>query len=510
MNRDEALPEQGRVALRLDVIHLAFALVFLGLLFLVLIHDPDTFWHLKTGELIWRDAALPHGDPFSFTFEGRPWVLHEWLFELALYGVYSLAGDLGLRLVPAALGTLALYWSYRSAERFLPPILALGVTLLWLPMLSGWLVPRPHLVTYLLFALFLRWMLDFKYRGSLRGLVLMPPLMALWINMHGAFLLGLVLPGLFLIGERLRLGRRVMPGSLGALRLIRLHWLFRILIFGALATLLNPDFIGRWLFPFQLVNMDYANSLIVEWRSPDFHLAYGRLYLLLVSGSIAAMLFRSRRPDATELLVPFVFLLASFVSQRHIPLAGMVLIPFTARALADGPLAQRVERWLSRHHDLGQRDNLLNWSVLGVLAVAAVLAYPLLVRKSEARLAENMPVAAIDFIQRYELRGRLFNEYGSGGYLIQRLFPQMKVYIDGRADVYGDDFIRQYVTMREGGVGWEDAFDAQNIDLVLLRHDAPLRSLLLMRGDYRLVQDDGRSSLLLRRGPAYDGIPAER
>lgn len=493
----------------LDVLHLAFFVLFLGLIFLIRIDDPDTFWHLKTGELIWREGALPRGDPFSFTLAGRPWVLHEWLFELMLYGVHSAAGDLGLRLGTSALGTLALYWSYRSAARFVPPIVALVLTLAWLPLMGSWLVPRPQLLTYLLFALFLRWMLDFKYRSSVRGLVLMPPLMALWINAHGAFPLGLVLPLLFLAGERLRLGQGVIPGSIGALRLLRLQWLARILVLGILATLLNPDFIQRWFFPFQLLHMDYANSIIQEWQSPNFHGLYGRTYLLLVGGFVLANCYRRRPPDVTEMLVPLVFIAAGFSALRHVPLAGLVLIPFTARALADSAWMDRFNHYLAQHVDLGPQENGFNWALLGLVLVGAVLLYPLLERKAEARLAREMPVAAADFIQRHDLRGRLFNEFVDGGYLIQRLYPQMKVYVDGRADVYGDDFLRQYQAIRNGGIGWEDAFDRQHIDLLILRRDAPLRALLLMRGDYRLVQEQGMYSLLLHRSESYNAIPAE-
>lgn len=520
MSRGAALPGQARLVWRLDALHLAFAAIFLGMIFLVRIDDPDTFWHLKTGELIWREGALPRGDPFSFTFAGRPWVLHEWLFELALYGIHAIAGDLGLRLLSAGLGTLALYWSWRSAERFVPGIVALLLTLAWVPLMGSWFVPRPQLLTYLLFALFLRWMLDFKYRGSLRGLAVMPPLMALWINSHGAFPLGLILPLLFLIGERWRLGRTVVPGSLGALRLLRLHWLERILLLGALATLLNPDFIQRWFFPFQLLHMDYANSLIQEWQSPDFHGSYGRLYLLLAGGFVLATIYRRRRPDPTELLVPAVFMAAGFSALRHVPLAGLVLIPFTARALGDSAWMERIQRWLTHYGADGEQGNErrteqvpdksnLHWALVGLLALGAVLAYPLLERKAERQLAQAFPVAAIEFIQRHELHGRLFNEFVDGGFLILHLYPQMKVFIDGRADVYGDDFLREYVGIRNGGIGWGEAFDRQNIDVVILRRDAPLRSLLLQRGDFRLVQEDDRHSLLLRRGEGYDAIPVQ-
>ena len=65
----------------LDLPHLAFAVLFLALLFGMALNDPDYFWHLKAGEYIATHLALPIGDPFSYTFQGKPWALHEWLFE---------------------------------------------------------------------------------------------------------------------------------------------------------------------------------------------------------------------------------------------------------------------------------------------------------------------------------------------------------------------------------------------------------------------------------------------
>jgi hypothetical protein len=289
--------------------------------------------------------------------------------------------------------------------------------------------------------------------------------------------------------------------------LIRLQWLARILVLCGLATLLNPDFIQRWFVAFQLLQMDYASTLIQEWQSPNFHGLYGRIYLLLVGGFVIACLYRRRRPDLTEILVPLAFVAAGFSAMHHVPLAGLVLIPFTARAWADSAWMEGFNKLISPHVDLGLRG--FNWALLGLAFVGAVLLYPLSQRRAEAQLSREMPVAAADFIQRHDLRGRLFNEFADGGYLIQRLHPRMKVFVDSRPDVYGDDFLRKYSAIRNGSIGWEAAFDRENIDLLILRRDAPLRSLLLMRGDYRLVQEQGAHSLLLHRGGGYDAIRTE-
>ena len=99
----------------LDLPHLAFAVLFFWLLFGTQLNDPDYFWHLKAGEYIFANRGLPSGDPFSYTFHGQPWALHEWLFEVALYGVFALLGPGGVKLLTAVLGMLSLYIVFRAA-----------------------------------------------------------------------------------------------------------------------------------------------------------------------------------------------------------------------------------------------------------------------------------------------------------------------------------------------------------------------------------------------------------
>ncbi len=103
----------------LDLPHLAFAVLFFWLLFRTELNDPDYFWHLKAGEYIAAHLALPAGDPFSYTFQGKPWNSHEWLSDVGLYGVFAVLGTTGVKLLTALLGLLSTYIVYRAANRLL-------------------------------------------------------------------------------------------------------------------------------------------------------------------------------------------------------------------------------------------------------------------------------------------------------------------------------------------------------------------------------------------------------
>ena len=174
-----ALPAMRPGLLRLlDLPHLAFAVLFFWLFFRTELTDPDYFWHLKAGEYIVNHLALPAGDPFSWTFQGKPWALHEWLFEVGLYAMFALLGGTGVKLLTACLGMLATYIVYRAAHRLLgASTLALALAIAFLLVQAGGFAPRPQLVTYVLFAALVHLLVAFKYFGEDRRLWVIPALM---------------------------------------------------------------------------------------------------------------------------------------------------------------------------------------------------------------------------------------------------------------------------------------------------------------------------------------------
>lgn len=480
--------------------------VFVLLLTGLPLNDPDYFWHLKTGEIIVEHAALPAGDVFSFTRAGQPWVLHEWLFEVILYGVSVMSGAFGVRALSATLAIAAPMLTFVTARRLA------GSAAVWPPMalaalaFAAGVAPRPQLLTYVFFAFYLSVLLRFKYAHATRTLFVLPIMMVVWVNAHAAYAVGIGLVALFAACEWI--GWAVQPerDPEHKRRLLRLTWVAALVM---LASLANPGLFERWLYPFMVIGMR-TNELIQEWQSPNFHLLMPRLYLALVLLFLVACTYARRKPDLTELVLPLFFAVLGTFSLRHMPLAVLVLVPFAALALARGPLAALQAgvrglapvRWYMARRgsggELGQGEFVLNWLVACAVVVLAPLYFGRHPPEAGVQRGAVLARGAADFIEAHGMHGNLFNQYGDGGYLIYRLAPRIKVAIDGRADMYGDRFIQEYLQVYEGTAGWQAKFERLPVDLALLPLDAPIRQLLLAGGAFREVYRDKHYSVLQR------------
>jgi len=495
-----------RLVAWLTLPRLAFAILFLALLVTRDLWDPDYFWHLATGQYIVTHGEIPRADIFSFTHPGKPWVAHEWLFQAMLYLIHEGFGDWGVKLMTALLPMTALYFVYRAARIVQPtgwmPVIGLMVIMI---LLTSFSTPRPQLVSFVLFAFHLFLLFRVKYaKADTRILGWFVPFMALWVNMHGGYVAGFALVGLFAATEAIQAWYRGWTAEDGrGLRV--LAW---VLVGMLLASALNPDHVRHWLYPFEVMGMEASRSMISEWASPDFHYLSGQLFLLLVFGYFALSAWRVSRPDLTELAMPMFFILMSLVAVRHQQLALLALLPFMARAWSQLPFetlrirfARLEARWAARkgREMGGQLEGVLNLILLGVVLLIVVAYAPVREASFTERRDELAPFGAVEFIQQHGLRGRIFGTYHYGGYLIHALYPEQKVFIDGRADMYGDAFLKEHGDIYSGKVGWDKAFDHWQIDMVMTELNAPIHQLLLVRGDFVPVYADQHNGLLVRR-----------
>lgn len=475
-------------------------------------YDPDFYWHMKTGEYIVTHLALPYGDIFSYTAHGRSWVLHEWLTEVIFYGVNAAVGNTGLWAFIAGIAALTFYLLYRLAAKALgDETRAVLVTLLFYVPLLSFAAPRPQLFTYLLFTVFLYVLHEYKYAGRARLLAALPPLMLLWANLHGAFVAGFALLGLFIGGEGVKW---LLTVDRDPLQKKRVLMLIGVAAACALATLANPRFIEYWKYPFEVVNMTVSTGWILEWRSPDFHDPHYKYFLGILMLFYVVCTYARRKPDLTELAVPSFFIVAGFTSIRHLPLASIATLPFFAMFLREvdfhmpaGLQSSRWSRWLTRDSTHLSARALAALNLVLLCAVAAYAWSGQQRDENEVRLERLLPVKAVDFVVANGIKGRLFNDYGHGGYLIYRLFPDQLVFIDGRADMYGDAFVNEYIAITNAMPEWKQKFEAFGIDYAILPRESPLRQLLLAERSFRLVYDDAHHSVLVRDVPRFSYLP---
>jgi hypothetical protein len=370
----------------------------------------------------------------------------------------------------------------------------------------GSIAPRPQLLSFLCFALYLSTLLAFKYAGAVRPLFALPFVMVVWVNGHAGYAVGIALLWLFAACEWMAWLAQPIRDPEQKRRLVRLTLAACLVV---LASLANPGLFERWLFPFQVLGMN-VNEVIQEWQSPNFHEFESKSYLALVLLFLVSNTYAARKPDFTELALPLFFGISGCIAVRHVPLAALTLVPFTALALARGPLAaigawirgSAPVRWYMARRgadkQLGAGEFMLNW--LAACAIALCLPPYLrnLQQPTEQQAGRAVPKGAADFVVAHGLGGKLFNEYGDGGYLIYRLAPRAKVVVDGRADLYGDRFIKDYLDVYRGAADWRVKFERLGADLAVLPLNAPIRQLLLASGGFREIYRDKHYSVLQR------------
>jgi len=460
-----ALPEVDAVRTGLII-----ASVFFFAFAMVGVTDPDYWWHLRTGQLIVDNRAIPSSDPFSFTLEGKHWVAHEWLSEVFIYGTQSLGGY-GLLVVlfaTAALGTLVL--AYHTS-------LALGASrkaalgfFIWAGLMTVpyWTV-RPQVFTWLLFAAFIAVCLQ-HHSGGKNRLWLLPPLMVVWTNLHLGHVFGLAVVGIYassLVFERVvwKEQRSFKPVliTLGAC---------------IAATLLTPSPIELLLYPLEYMKPGNTNlAMIKEWQSPDFHSALFAPLALAMLSLVAMGVFGKRRDIFLPLLV-LLFGLLTLQSVRNQPLFAVVFM------LAGSTRVSELWGWASpvNHGPVSRGHTAINLALVSLLAATVVwilASSPNLQLHASARLEGGVgyPRDGAHFVRDNYPAARVFNHYNWGGYLINELYP-MKVFIDGRSDFYGDKLMTDFRDVQRLEPGWEDVVARHDIEVFLIEDDTPLSARL--------------------------------
>jgi hypothetical protein len=449
--------------------------------------DPDYWWHVRTGQYIFETGTIPRVDMYSYTATNHPWVAHEWLSELLFYLVSSHAGYVGNVVLFGLICVMTGLAVYVTCRRWGMGEIGAALLMLWSQAMSlASTNVRPQVLTAFLLAV-CALLLTLYRDGKTRALWPLPFLFALWVNLHGGYILGLALLGMAVVGAAFAqwLGRPERPWAL-----------LGFFAASALATLLNPHGVEAWLYPFTYFGAGNSSMRhIAEWQSPDFHQP---IFLLFAASLVLAILVGvGRRPLAlTEVLWTVVYAALALQSIRNVPLFAVVVIPLIgARLQEELPiLRESIAAW--------HRPALLVASSALVLWVALV---PVLVPAKRASLqlgwtpsSMGYPSGAVAYVRAHHLHGNLFNEYGWGGYLIYNLYPDWRVFIDGRADVYGNAFGERYDQVVTLGQGWREVLDAYDVRVVLIPRTSPLADALASDRDWTEVYSDQLSGLFAR------------
>jgi hypothetical protein len=478
--------------MRLTIRRVFVILLFLGLFLMTLrpIADPDFWWHLKTGEIIVETHAIPHSDPYSFTYEGKPWIAHEWLSELIFYALYRLGGFSLLIATFSFLITGTFMLAYLRSPKESRPYVA-GFTLLLGTIASAptWGV-RPQMITLCISSLFLYLLDRYKEDGARKFILPLPLIMLVWVNFHAGYILGLAILAIYICGDLIELIKAFVKKkeSLFSQTLQSFLSLCAVLMVSILATLANPNGFQILLYPFQTLNSQGMQQYIQEWFSPDFHQLEWQPLAWLFLTLIGAGMLGKKPITPVKILLTLFFGYSALRSMRHVPLFAIVAIPILSEQLAS----------LVKIRPQVNKTFFLKWiaPVLLFLVVAVIgLRFAQVVQGQPKSEAETFPKSAVEWIETNHPSGNLFNSYGWGGYLIWHLYPQMQVYIDGRADVYGDKFILSYMDIYHARPGWDSVLAAADVRLVLVEPGSALASALEQSSEWAIAFEDQISTL---------------
>jgi hypothetical protein len=463
----------------------------------LLLWDGDTGWHIRTGEYILQQGTVPVRDLFSFSRPQGQWFAWEWLSDVIWAAVFRLRGLEAVVILAAALvcimAVLLFLWLLRrGAGLWISGILTLAAV----SASSVHFLARPHLFTLLLLVVGL-WLLDEDRRRHTKAVWLAVPLAAVWANLHGGFLIWVAVLALLAVSSALE---RNLPN---------LRRYSVIATCAAAATLLNPYGWELHRHILGYLGNNWILNRVTEFQSPQIRSESMVVFAILLLAGTALAVRAMARGQCFEPLLVWCLGFAALRSSRHVPLYALASAPVIAGELAvlwqtfsaEQPPGAVARTLWEAGVDFARG---LRVSVCGVAAAIGLLAVLL----PGSRLADfpdsRFPVAALtanrSVLAPAGAMPRILTSDQWADYLIFHLYPDQRVFFDGRSDFYGAGIGSDYVRLLEAAPGWQNLMVRYAFDLALLPRDWPLARVLEDSRAWDQVYRDREAILFRRRG----------
>ncbi|HUY82430.1 MAG TPA: hypothetical protein VMU92_11965 [Acidobacteriaceae bacterium] len=453
--------------------------------------DPDMWWHLKTGQVIWNSHHIPTTDLFSYTTHHHAWVPHEWLSQVLIYGAYRLGGYSGLMVWLCVLAAALAIAGYLLCAEYSgnAKVGFLGGALVWF-FSTMVLAVRPQMIGYLLLEveLLLLWL---GHKRSLRWFYGLPVLMAVWVNCHASFFFGLIVLGVFV-------GCSFLDFEVGSLVAERWSEVQRRTLaiasgLSAVAVFLNPVGVRQVLYPVNtLFHQHIVVAMIDEWKPLPLNDPRGIALLgILAFIGLYVIAQRTARIYVHEVVLLAMGAWLGLGHKRMVIVFGILAAMVVARLLA--------KSW--KGYDAEKDKPVANAVLLALAALIVVVAFPSrndLMRQVE----QKSPVKAVEYVKAHHLTGNMMNTFTNGGYLIWAL-PEHPVFVDGRADVY------EWTGVLPEVAAWATAksdpntlLDKYEVSFCLLERGTQIANEMRLLPNWKPVYADRQSVIFVRTSGA--------
>ena len=466
--------------------------------------DTDTWWHLRAGQWIVENHQIPRVDHFSYTREGASWEYPGWLVEVPMLWVYQEWGPGGLNILTTLMVTVAFWfvWKTMSGGEFLKAfVIILAATA------SGvYWAARPYLVTFLLMAVFLSILEDYRWHKDdlhVRRVWWLPVWMVVWVNSHGGFVVGLILWVVYWFSEISLIFwdtfiRRKYPFKF---RAIATPLLWSGILMGV-AICLNPYGPEMLLYPFKTISIGVLRDYIQEWQTPQFHSLSLQPFAWLIVLTFGCVGASRRRLAFIDFSLITLFAYLGLLAGRNIALFSIVAPMVITRHAA--PVITSLSRVLGIRLVTSvsptRRMRIVNTAIFVILALVVLYKVALIYPKhvNDAAFNEYLPVKAVEYLKIEKPRGELFNSYNWGGYLIWAL-PEYPVFVDGRTDLYNDELIGEWLEIMKANEGWQELLDRYGVGVILIEKGSTLERALQLEPRWKRSYEDSLAVIYEKR-----------
>jgi hypothetical protein len=423
------------------------------------------------------------------------WTDHEYLTEILMWLLYSSTGAVGVSIAFGIVTWIGWWFIYRQVYRQPYVIVGIGLALGAVAGSPIW-GPRAQMITFALTCVELYW-LQAYLSGRSRALTYFPLLMVAWANLHGGWVIAFVWLGVAIGAELIGwVWDRSNPAHLKHVRFLAI-----IFAASAVAVLATPHGLSLYLYPFNTVGSVAQERLIVEWFSPDFHQHYLWPFEAMILIAIGG--FALRRPTLYEFLLTLTALVLALQSVRNIALFVAAVTPVIINSYSGWWIQLAESRKWKFIQPVRPGFAVVTGVALFLIAGATLLHIADDIKPSvQASLTKSSyPVGAADWLAAHpEVGTKMFNQYGWGGYLAYRFYPDpnRRVFIFGEAALMGDPLLNEYEDVQTLRPDWKQILDKYQVDYIVYNKGEALANVLATQPDWSLVYQDDVAVIYVR------------